>query len=177
MSLHGAYLTNWINPGRRIDLAANNRYLKARKENQELVAEARPRDATDPEKAIATYRGAMVAMYEYESIVIETGLIAELMGDRNKGDAHILDRLTLCLFKLGRYDEADAAVVEFQRRFPNCYPSTVFTAVLKRHNRARRCAGHFHPLRQTLEDRYCFESKKASHPLRDGRPGNTYVSA
>jgi hypothetical protein len=137
ISLYGAHLTNWINPCRQIDLDANNRYLQARKTNQELMAEARPLEATDPEKAIAEYRRAMLAMYEYERIVIETGLIAELMGDRNKGDAHVLDRLTLCLSKLGRHDELDAAVVEFQGRFPNCYPSTTLTAILKRHNRVR----------------------------------------
>ena len=52
----------------------------ARKANQELMSEARPLEATDPDKAIAKYRQAMLGMYEYESIVIETGLIAELMG-------------------------------------------------------------------------------------------------
>lgn len=137
ISLYGAHLTNWINPARQIDLAANNRYLAARQKNKELMAETRPLEATDPEKAIANYRLAMLAMYAYEKIVTEVGLIPELMGDRYKGDAHILDRLTLCLFKLGRYDELDAAVVESQGKFPNCYPSTTLTAVLKRHNRAR----------------------------------------
>jgi hypothetical protein len=143
ISLYGAHLTNWINPGRQIDLAANNRYLAARKENQELMAEARPLEASDLEKAIEKYRQAMLAMYEYENIVTETGLIAELMGDRNKGEVKILDRLTLCLFKLGWYDELDAAVIEFQGRFPNCFRSTVLTAVLKRQKRAQT-------LRETL---------------------------
>jgi hypothetical protein len=137
ISLYGHHLTNWINPGRQTDLAANGRYLKARKANQELMAEVRQLEATEPEKAIEKYRQAMLAMYEYESIVTEVGLIPDLMGDRYKGDAHILDRLTLCLFKLGRYEEVDAAVLDFQNRFPNCYPSTVLTAVLKRHKRAQ----------------------------------------
>lgn len=81
------------------------------------MAETRPLEVTDPEKAIANYRLAMLAMYAYEKIVTEVGLIPELMGDRYKGDAHILDRLTLCLFKLGRYDELDAAVIEFKAGF------------------------------------------------------------
>jgi hypothetical protein len=80
ISLYGAHLTNWINPARQTDFAANNRYLEARKANQELMAEARQLEAAEPEKAIQKYRRAMLAMYEYEMIVTEVGLIPELIG-------------------------------------------------------------------------------------------------
>jgi hypothetical protein len=44
------------------------------------MAEARQLEAAEPEKAIQKYRRAMLAMYEYEMIVTEVGLIPELIG-------------------------------------------------------------------------------------------------
>jgi hypothetical protein len=68
--------------------------------------------------AVELYRQAMLALYDYENIVMEHGLVAELKGPRLGGDDNILDRLTLCLFRLGRYKDLADAVADSRSSHP-----------------------------------------------------------
>ena len=97
---YGAQLVNWINVGRDTDFAACDRYRTAKNANQKFVAETKVFESSDPSKAVERYRQAMAAMYDYSTIVLERGLVAELNAEifRSGGDDNILDRLTLCLF-------------------------------------------------------------------------------
>jgi hypothetical protein len=66
----------------------------------------------------------MVRMYEYEKLIFNF-----------HGDDHIIDRLTLALAKLGRYDELVDCVDEFMERFPEAQ-SSIMTSVLRRKEKA-----------------------------------------
>lgn len=111
---YGAQLVNWINPGRDTDFAACDRYWAAKKANQKFVADTEAFESSDPSQAVERYRQALAEMYNYSAIVLERGLVAELRAEifRSGGDDNILDRLTLCLFRLGRYEELNAALAD-----------------------------------------------------------------
>jgi hypothetical protein len=73
-------------------------------------------------------------MYEYEGIVTERGLVAELSQNNPfKGDPDILNRLTLCLSRAKRYSEMSTAVQDYLAHFPNSdLNRPVFQAIMKR---------------------------------------------
>jgi hypothetical protein len=137
---YGAQLVNWINVGRDTDFAACDRYWAAKKANQKFVADTKAFETSDPSQAVERYRQAMAAMYDYSAIVLERGLVAELKAEifRSGGDDNILDRLTLCLFRLERYEELNAALADYLERFPSEYQSEKMKAVLKRRDRANK---------------------------------------
>jgi hypothetical protein len=65
-------------------------------------------------------------MYDYETLI----------GGRS-GDDQILDRLTLCLWRLGRYQELIDSVEGFIGRFPEA-KSSLMTGILRRREKAAR---------------------------------------
>jgi len=69
-------------------------------------------------QAVAQYRDALDKLREYEDIVLEHGLVAELSAGPKHGDVTIIDRLTRCLVKLGRVDEAIAEAEKYFADFP-----------------------------------------------------------
>ena len=100
------------------------KYHEARDPNRAFFSETRPLEASDPAQAVIRYNESMVRMYEYE----------KLIGGRT-GDDHILDRLTLCLWRLGRYRELIDSVEHFQGRFPEA-KSSLMAGILKRKEKA-----------------------------------------
>ena len=67
-------------------------------------------------------------MRKYESITLERGLVAEMSVGPNWGEPNILDRLTLCLSKLGRLEEA----IDVTNNYFKDFPSAANMAVGKR---------------------------------------------
>ncbi len=116
---YGERLINWINPGRAFDYQALERYNKLRDENRRFVAETRPLEKTDPAQAVIRYRMALTAMRKYEAITTERGLVAEMGVEPDWGDPNILDRLTLCLIKMKRPEEAIAEADSYFADFPS----------------------------------------------------------
>lgn len=114
---YGEQIVNWINPGRQFDFDALAAYHHARDANRRFVEETKAIEATDLAAAAERYRVALQRMREYESMTLERGLVAELAVGPNWGDPNILNRLTLCLQKLGLHrellDEADRYFAEF----------------------------------------------------------------
>jgi len=109
-------LVNWDNMGREMDYKAIERFHQLRNANRALIQNTKAIDKTDPEKAISEYVRAVDAIGEYASIVMEGGLVGQLLQEEDEtygrsGDIEALDRLTLCLTRLGRAEEA-AAVAE-----------------------------------------------------------------
>ena len=102
------------------------KYHAARNPNRAFVLETRPFEISDLNQAVTRYNEAMTRMYEYE----------KLIGSRT-GDDHILDRLTLCLWKLGRYRELMECVDYFEGRFPEA-ESTLMVGIRRRRERAAR---------------------------------------
>jgi hypothetical protein len=132
---YGPQLVNWQNPGRGFDYATIQQYWTAKKANQTFVAETRPLESSNPALAIERYQEAMRRMYEYESLELERGLVADLnreMGmEEYRGDKKILDRLTLCLWWQQRYQELVDSVNEFVQRYPRLW-GPMMDGILKR---------------------------------------------
>lgn len=107
-----------------VDWRVSVQYHALRDANRAFLAQTRAVEAADPELAVTRYREAMVRMYEYEKLIFNF-----------HGDDHIIDRLTLALAKLGRYDELVDCVDEFMERFPEAQ-SSIMTSVLRRKEKA-----------------------------------------
>lgn len=83
---YGEQLVNWINPSRNFDYQALEEFHHKRDANRLFVEETRKIEAADPASAIDRYFTALNRMREYESLTLETGLIAELSGGPDWGD-------------------------------------------------------------------------------------------
>jgi hypothetical protein len=120
---HGKTLVNWQNFGRSFDLKAIERYNALKDANQAAIAETRKLEKTDIEIAIANYQTAIEKIAGYASIELESdSLVAELLRDEcdelgRRGEVLALERLTMCLLKLGRATEAARASDEYFLRY------------------------------------------------------------
>jgi len=118
---HGTTLTNWVNPGRQFDYAALDRFHKLRDATTSFISATRPLETNDPEQAVVRYRQAIEQMHEYCAITYEIGLVADLRKELGKpahGDIAALDRLTLVLRKLGRFNEIVERVDAYFAHYP-----------------------------------------------------------
>lgn len=134
----GTQLVNWINPRRDFDFKAIERYHQLRDANRRFVTDTRAIEAGDLELAVQRYRHALESMKEYESITRERGLIAELGGGPDWGDPNILDRLTMCLIRLGRAKEAVAEADQYFAKFPTALNLAVGKRIHARIEKHRR---------------------------------------
>ncbi len=57
-----------------------------------------------------------------------------------RGDVGLLDRLTLCLFRLKHYQQVNDAVEAFLRRFPKTVNRSDMRAILRRRDRGGKLA-------------------------------------
>ncbi len=157
---HGKHLVNWDRPlpsieltysdgrftvtkpgdsGRKTDSKALERYNQMRDDNLRLVTATKGIEGSKPEQAVSDYRKALKMMREYESIEFETGLVADLLSELGKpGDPVILDRLTLCLKKLGRRTELIAEAERYFNDFPTAKQTSIGQRILKRVEKASR---------------------------------------
>ncbi len=158
---HGEHLVNWSRPlpslevtlsdgritarticdeGRITDSAALERHNQMRDSNLEFVQETRLIEDSNLEQAVRNYRKAIETMREYESIVFEFGLVADLMAETHLkvGDPVILDRLTLCLKKLQRPVEMIKEAEQFFSEFPGAKSTSLGKNILKRIERAMK---------------------------------------
>lgn len=129
---YGEQLVNWLNPGRALDFQALDRYHALRDKNRIFVSETKQYEATNLQLAVDRYSQALRAMREYESMTLERGLVAQLDVGPNWGDPNILDRLTLCLSKLGHLGEAIAVANSYFTDFPAALNLAVGQRIHKR---------------------------------------------
>lgn len=111
-------LVNWINFGRKTNFEALKEFHAHRNANRELIAATRPIESSDPERAIATYYQAIANISSYATLKTEDGLVGRLLDEERQelgfsGELEALDRLTLCLSRLGRGAEAKAATERY----------------------------------------------------------------
>ncbi len=104
-------LVNWVNLGRETDFDACDEYWRLRKPNRLRIDEAKSLEKEDLEAAVALYKQAILATSEYAFLQTEKGLVGDLLGQETmekgvKGELVAIDRLTLCLCRLGRKEEA-----------------------------------------------------------------------
>ncbi len=133
----GEQLVNWINPGRQFDLDALAEYHRARDANRQFVTETKAIEATNLACAVDRYRTALQRMREYESMTLERGLIAELAVGPDWGDPNILNRLTLCLQKLGLHRDLLEEVDRYFAEFPSARSMSIGKQVVARAEKSR----------------------------------------
>ncbi len=136
---HGAQLVNVQGNPHHFDLAAITQYHALRDANMAFVAATKPLETTNPELAATRYKQAIEQMKQYANIEMEKGLVGELSREHSSpdGEPFILDRLTLCLFKLGRFDEVIQGAEEYFAEFPGDHGQKIGERILKRVERAR----------------------------------------
>jgi hypothetical protein len=123
ISYYGDKLINWVNMGRRDDWDANARFHKNRNANRELMAQAKKHEAVDLEKAVELYIEAIDAIPSYAHINYTSGLLGRVMqedmdaGRGVTGEILAIDRLSLCLVKLGRAEEAKERIAKYFNAF------------------------------------------------------------
>lgn len=110
----GDRLVNWINFSRKTVFEALSRYHALRDANRQLIAATRAKEKADPEAAVAAYKRAIENAAAYAKLRTEEGLIGQLIEEERQelgysGELEALDRLTLCLVRLGRGADALAA--------------------------------------------------------------------
>jgi hypothetical protein len=128
----GSSLVNWVNPGRDIDHEALERFHTLRRANKLFVAETRGLEKTSPSEAIHRYQTALEKLREYDDIVVERGLIAELTDGFKCGEPEILDRLTLCLIQQGRGAEALEQAERYFSEYPDALRMSIGQRIQKR---------------------------------------------
>ena len=114
----GASLVNWVNSERETDFAALEIFHGRRNANRELLERAREAEKKSLERAAAMYIKAIAAIPSYQSLRTEGGLIGQLMEEEAEeigdfGEITALERLTMCLIKLGRAHEAASRTQEY----------------------------------------------------------------
>lgn len=121
---HEDQLVNWINMGRSMDFKLLDQYHALRNANRKLIQNTRRQEETDLNLAVKNYRTAIEKTAEYAFMDFEQGLIGQLLKEENdefgkNGELEALDRLTLCLIKLGLASEAaqetDAYFARYKR--------------------------------------------------------------
>lgn len=104
-------LVNWINMSRHTDFEALDKYHSLRNANLELLARGKTNEKVSPDDTIALYYTALEQLSQYARIQAELGLVGQLLREEIQetglhGELQILDRLTLCLMRAGRGNEA-----------------------------------------------------------------------
>ncbi len=108
---HASGLVNVQNMGRPLNYEAGERYHKLREANRALIQQAKSYEKHDLARAVSSYSRAIEAIAGYASTNIETDLFGKLLEEEaeelgRSGEIEALDRLTMCLIKLGRSSEA-----------------------------------------------------------------------
>ena len=97
--------------GRSTDYKALDGYHKLRDANRALIESAKSLEHTDLDAAAKVCYQAIEALKEYATISYEGGIVGQLLAEESaemgiNGELRALDRLSLCLIRLGRAEEA-----------------------------------------------------------------------
>ena len=121
MAKQGDRLVNWVNMGRSTDFKLLDLYHSLRNANRKLIQDTKAVEKTDLEMAAKNYETAIEKTSEYAFMDFEHGLVGQLLTEEDdefgrNGELAALDRLTLCLLKLGRVTEAaEVSAAYFER--------------------------------------------------------------
>lgn len=111
-------LVNWVSMGRTVDYKALEQFHNLRDANRALMQQAKRNEKDNREAAISVYQQVIANAAAYAFISFEKGLVGELLKEEaaeigHSGELEALDRLTICLVKLGRNIEATAAAERY----------------------------------------------------------------
>jgi hypothetical protein len=140
---HGDTLVNWVNMGRRSDDKLLNQFHALRNANRKFIDETKILEKTDLEAAIKNYKTAIEKTGEYAFMDFEAGLIGQLLKDEcdelgRCGEPLALERLTMCLLKLGRVSEAAEVSAAYFSRYRRDLEKQFSERVKARINKASR---------------------------------------
>ena len=115
-------LVNWVNFGRETNFAILDHYHALQSANRSLISHARTLEKGLPNEAVALYRQAIENIGAYASLQPEQGMVGQLLDEERaelgiSGELVALDRLTLCLVRLGKIAEAAAAADEYFAKY------------------------------------------------------------
>jgi hypothetical protein len=138
-------LVNWVNMARRSDYSAIDRFHQLRNANRALAQAARELEKDAPAQAAEKYAVALADIAEYAFIKFELDLIGDLIDEENAelgfaGDMAILERYTMVLVRLGRAQEAKAAIEEYIARYKRDRSRSSFEKICVRVEKALRKA-------------------------------------
>lgn len=117
-----------------IDYAAVSEYHRLNNANRELVKDTRGLEKSNPIEALARYRTAVTALVDIQKVMRANGLSGF---QPNQTDAIPLERLTLCLLRMGRIDDAIVELDNFVEAFPHLVETTLVKTCRQRIDRAR----------------------------------------
>lgn len=115
-------LVNWVNIGRETDFEALDLYWSLRRRVDNLVADARSNERTNDERAVQILLEAFALVDQFANIDSERGLVGQILREMKEegglsGHVIVIDRLTLCLKRLKRLDEAKSHTEEYFQKF------------------------------------------------------------
>ena len=124
---HGQNLVNWINPLRLIDYDMNTKYHNLRDTNRQIIKNAKKLESQQLELAIEEYRNAIKNIAEYYDLPIKWKIEPQCLVDKLElekginlhGEIEAIDRLTMCLCKLGRSEEAQKETLDYFLKYPD----------------------------------------------------------
>jgi hypothetical protein len=104
-------LVNWVNWGRMDDFTLIDQYHRKRNANRARIASIKALEKEDLEAACVAYKEVILKTAEYAFTVHESGIVGQLMREEREefgwsGEAEALERLVMCLLKLGKLEEA-----------------------------------------------------------------------
>lgn len=134
-------VVNWVNMGRKTDFEALDRRNSLRDVNLSLIQQAKAIEEYDLEKATSMYIQAIEAIQAYASITYAKGLVGQLLAEEAAelgvcGEVKALDRLTICLIKLGRTMEAIQHTDNYFTLYRRDLQFSVAKRIMKRVNKA-----------------------------------------
>ena len=122
ISRHNDRIVNWVNMGRKTDFKLLGHYHALRDANRRLIQETKALESTQPDLAADQYKKAIEKTAEYAFLDFEQGLVGQLLREEaneigKNGELEALDRLTICLIKLGKTSEAADQTAAYFSRF------------------------------------------------------------
>lgn len=114
----GDTLINWDNFSRSFDYRAIDKYHKLRDANRSLIQKAKALERDNPQAATKLYVKAIEATKGYAFMNLEKGLVGQLNQEEKEelgsaGEIEALNRLTMCLIKLGKVQDAAERAVSY----------------------------------------------------------------
>ena len=127
--------------GRDLDLAALDKRNTLRDANLPLIKEAKAMEKIDLEKAVTKYIKAIDSIKSYASIIFDKGLVGQLLKEEASdlgihGEIRALDRLTICLVKLGESSKAYEQSEKYFSLYRRDLEFSCAKKILKRVNKA-----------------------------------------
>lgn len=137
LSKHASTLVNRANPYRKPLRESQEHYERLKASSTDHRRKGKELESSDPQASIDHYIAALSELNTYAEIVIEEGLFGQFMQEMNRqshgGEAiKILDRISLVLCKVKRFEEADAIAKEVFQKYPMASATKTSDAILKR---------------------------------------------